>query len=321
MQIFVITTFIWISSSISFASTQLTVDHIMDLSWNSTRTMLAVAGSLNGNEGIHLFDANGDYIDSLITTDRVFSVSWSSDDTKLAAYTSDRRISIWDVSSRTIINDFEEEFATKVDYSIHWHPQSGNNTIVTQLSSSGMVYDSLTGTLNIVLTVENPVEPISTLVWNEDGTRIFTRSDDDRIRIWDVVNDTVVDMVHIDGSESLQLSPDGDFLAVGNSYNVITILDADTFDVVETLHGLPDIESRFSAVRWSNDGTQIAGSGYQRIIVWDVSSGEIINTITVLDEPFSLDEISAVHPEAVDFGPDNILTYVSYSVIINTDTE
>jgi WD40 repeat protein len=279
-------------------------DEIRAREWNSQGTTLAVGGVLNGEIGVHLFNLNGEHVDFLPTSSRVLSVSWSPNDTRIATFTTEQRITIWDVATRTVLIEFEEDLSAKDDLSIYWSPNASSNAIATQFVPGVALYDIVSGNRQTLLSLPLPIQSVSTLSWNDDGSKIYTTSYDDIIRVWDVLTGTVVHERKVDGAESLELSTDGNYLAVGGWFNTVTILDVTTLDTVNLLEGVSGVETQFVAVRWSSDNSQLAASGFERIVVWDVGTLEITETIP-LPSP-----ITSVNPQAFDYGPQGSLTYV-----------
>lgn len=146
--------------------------------------------------------------------------------------------------------------------------------------------------------------------WSPDGTRLALLRD----RTWDIIIwDTTIapdqwqtsqPVVHIPNaprSSSMEWSPDGTYLAVNQiahspeQVEGVHIFDTSTGEALRFLaNGNAGV---ISDVEWSPDGSRVAGGGQLgpvtqlgegQIWIWDVESGEIVETFAV---PHSVSEV------------------------------
>lgn len=294
---------VFVLLSVIASHAQAPPDQVRALAWNSDGSLLAVAGIFEGLSGIQLRDDTGQVVRFLETAKMPLSVSWSPDNTLLASLNIDDIFLILDIGLGTAISSFEQINATD-DLFARWSPDINSDLIATQDMGIVRLYNVQTGNILRSITGTGAIPSITTFIWNQDGTQLFTISADDVIRAWDVTTLGMLREVEIDGATDLALSPDGTRLAVSSWFDNMSILDADTFDVQLMLPGVPAPGSQLVAVRWNPNGLELAASGYDKITIWDLTTGEVINTIPLLGP------IADIHPQAIDYSPSKALTYV-----------
>jgi WD40 repeat protein len=112
---------------------------------------------------------------------------------------------------------------------------------------------------------------IFNLAFSPDGQRIASDSDDETIKIWDVLAEQEIRTLtgHTGRVTSVAYSPDGRQIASGSLDSTIKIWDASTGKEIRTLEGHTHVVRN---VAFSPDGRRIAsGSRDKTIKIWDVS--------------------------------------------------
>ena len=147
-------------------------------------------------------------------------------------------------------------------------------------SSIGIwLYDAHTGTeLNLLTGHEAPITGIA---FSLDGQTVASGSLDNTVRLWDAVSgahkSTLVG--HEDRITSLAYFPNGTTLASGSWDKTVRLWDTVSGTHKATLVGH---ESIIRSIAYSPDGTTLASGGYNEVCLWDVSTGQLKNTITFL---------------------------------------
>jgi predicted outer membrane repeat protein len=274
------------------------------LSWNSDGTVLAVAGIFADQAGIQLFDDSGQAIQFLGSPSVPLSVSWSPDDTRLATYIANvSLIIIWDVDTGNVLTTFTEPGA-KYDYTVHWNPDVESGLLATEQAGAIHIRNAQTGDIEKSIVPSKPIQEVNSFLWSQDGLQIYTTSDDHTVRAWDANTMAMLRETDLYAGAAMAVSPSGDQLAVSSWFDTVSILDADTFELEQVLQGVPPV-SQLLGVKWHPDGSQVAASGYDEIVIWDLDTGSVVNTLP-LPAP-STD----VRPQAMDYSPDGNLTFVN----------
>ncbi|MGJ3237602.1 MAG: TIR domain-containing protein [Anaerolineae bacterium] len=112
------------------------------------------------------------------------------------------------------------------------------------------------------------------------GAGSFTGLPDNRLVQWDAETGEILREFdgHTDRIYSVDVSPDGRYIATGSQDTNIIIWDAETGEMLHLLgdgireHGVPIFN-----VMFTNDSTRLITGGRDRIIVWNVETGNIVN--------------------------------------------
>ena len=106
-------------------------------------------------------------------------------------------------------------------------------------------------------------------VFDPDGSRLASVSEDGVIRVWDVATQTELAVLrNSTGARPLDWSPDGKLLAAGLHDGTTNVWDLKTSAVVGRFGGLDDT----FAVRFVPDGSMLIGAGGEKLItLWDMT--------------------------------------------------
>ena len=84
--------------------------------------------------------------------------------------------------------------------------------------------------------LEGHTEGINSVDWTPDGTKIVTTSDDQSVRIWDLISEKEITSCILDVDASIaKFSPDGKYLAVGDNLGEVILYEIVGLDISEPL--------------------------------------------------------------------------------------
>ena len=250
--------------------------------------------AVSSNIGIWLYDAKTGRELALLDTDSIWGnpLAFSPDGTKLAA--TDGPIKLWAVSTQTKIATFEGQAGGAVAFS-----PDGTKLASGSVDKTVKLWDISTG--RNISTLTGHTELPGSVAFSPDGTKLASGSIDKTIRLWEVSTGENIHTFtgHTDMVQSVAFSPDGTMLASGSQDETVRLWNVSTGENIHRL-GKTDNTStvaqmlrifsgrasgftqpRFpvTSVAFSPDGTKLASGELGGMVkLWDVSSGENINT-------------------------------------------
>jgi WD40 repeat protein len=294
-------------------------DAISDIAWQPQGNLVAVA-FISGNVIVYEQPSNNvvSTIDSVQTYQQLglFQVAWSHDGSKLAI-PSGNTVIIYDTTSWQISQTIQSvQNVTPVEYpeitliDVAW---KGDDSQIAGVSYAGTfeVWDVETGVQLFLMNQTGAY--LYSVSWNSSSDQLATPGGAGA-GIWQLPSLDVQGAVTGDVGEMHQSSwsPDGQYLATVGNDNRILVWDMTVQDFYKPIfrelagHTLrtPTVgQDRLGYVLdvvWSPDGQHLVSSGSDGTIrVWDLESGQNIETIEVGSEVF-----------AVDFSPDG--TQIAY---------
>lgn len=134
---------------------------------------------------------------------------------------------------------------------------------------------------------------VSGVAFNSDGTRIVSGGRDEAVIVWDVATGEALQTIEAAGRVlSVAYAPDDSGIVYTTEDGIITLLDAESGDIVTEFAGVTDA---VFAAAFMPDGAQlVTGDRGGMVRVWDVETGEAVMSInghtdTVLDVTVSDD--------------------------------
>ena len=158
-------------------------------------------------------------------------------------------------------------------------------------------------------TLEGHTEPVWSVAFSPDGTRLASGSSGGGVRLWDVASGepTATLEGHTEPVWSVAFSPDGTRLASGSSGGGVRLWDVASGKPITTLEGHT---SWVLSVAFSPDGTRLAsGSGDGTILLWGVewrNSGTTVAANKLIGLP---DELQLQQNAPNPFNSQTVISY------------
>jgi WD40 repeat protein len=164
---------------------------------------------------------------------------------------------------------------------------SPDDTLLLSGGDNGQVqlWDSSTGTLIHTATHSNRIHEVA---FKADNA-LYAAADADGFVIVreTATNEVVFTLEHGAAARSVAFSPDGDFIATGGEDNVAILWNPDGSPAHILEHA-----SAVNSVAFTPDGNLLTGTGDGDAFLWDVTTGEIIQSYTDFDYPINKVRIS-----------------------------
>lgn len=219
-------------------------------------------------------------IPSYLTTPIVEYVS--SPMSNIAFISNNEGETVWDVINKKFLFALNNNLRVDgIDYS-----ETGN-FILTMSSyqddrSRIRVWDAKTGRF----VVEFPIKGVRSYgsglkqtVFSPDGKHIATAEKDSTIRIFDISTGKCVKSIKKNTYERIKYTPDGSMLVVAPSWvNKFYLLRIEDEEIV---HSFTDLRGSVSCFLFGDEKTLITANGDEKIMFWDIASGQCVKTINL----------------------------------------
>ncbi|HEX2620840.1 MAG TPA: hypothetical protein VHL11_11850, partial [Phototrophicaceae bacterium] len=213
----------------------------------------------------------------------VTDVHWSLDGSKLAASVYDGDgVYIWDTTDWQLL--VTQHSNTIAESYINWSPD-GNWIVSTPITGGMHLMDAMNGIAKFISGGASPV-------WNPSGDRVASIAEE-----YIIITDPFTDerfpekIISSDAGITLDWSPDGAKLALGDMHNNIQIRDTTNFEVITTLQGHTDL---VYSVAWKSgeltDSTYLASVSIDGTVrVWDTRLGIELSEVQTGGQVYDVD--------------------------------
>lgn len=254
---------------------------VTSVSWAAKTGRLA-SGSFNGI--VHVWDINSwQMLQTVNIGDGgIERLRWAPDGERFGISTVFGTLRIWDTAAGQPIDVVDEDENLVGTRSLGWSPNGANLAVGL---SDGAIKVLDVESSEIIQSWDEHTGLVSSLEWSPDGSRVASGAYDATVRIWNMDTGQVEHLFegHTRGYrsnynvESVSWSPDGRYLASGASSDAtIQIWDTDNGETVAVVEGHT---GKMNAVDWSSNNLIVSGSSDGKARVWNVASGEVLQTI------------------------------------------
>jgi WD40 repeat protein len=251
---------------------------IRGLSWSQDGKYLA---SSSGDGSIRIWHTGSWDVyqimvwDKHIKSDPSWShfISMSPDGTQVAAFTGeqqtlDRYLIIWEIASGKVITEMRHA------WSFAWSSDGTKWAVGLEDEPVVNIYDASLGQIESVIDVDS--QPVDSIAWSQDGTKLWTITRDRISQLWDVSDgkhERTIKKLSVCNS----FSPDRMWLVTGTEFGKLRIIDASTGKDELTLEAALD---RLCLLHWSLDGRTLITGAEETARIWtfaEVLSGTIMD--------------------------------------------
>lgn len=203
----------------------------------------------------------------------IWSISFNQDDSKILTASDDGHVRIWDVKSKELTFDYDNEFPVRAAV----FSPDGKGLASGTRNGTLMIWNPNTDNPYPLQSIQaHPGSVIMSLAYSPDGKLVASASSDKTVRVWNVKEGTVYTTFrgHIGPVYAVAFSPDGKTLASAGWDHQVKLWDIEKREPkvsYDDSHG-EDIWS----LAYAPDGKHIITAGQDRTARWiDIDTGKV----------------------------------------------
>ena len=210
----------------------------------------------------------------------VQALAWSPDSTRIVSGYYNEKAYVWKAMTGETLLIYQDH--THEIVSLSWSADAQYIASASNFGRVVSVWDASSG--RHIFTCEADYVEYEVTSWSPNG-QLLACAGDTQLQVWDgatqkmtsclQVTDTLQE-IYLYGFYALSWSPDGRYIATGDTDAQVRIWDIVTAQEIQMYRGHTSI---IHAVAWSPDGNSIASASDDGTVrIWDVSTGHCITT-------------------------------------------
>jgi len=217
----------------------------------------------------------------------LYSVAFSPNGKSILAASADHRMHLWDIASETQIRSFTGHTG---EVNIAAFSPDGKTIISASDDQTLRLWDVSNG--KELGRFEGHDDLVWSAAFSPDGRTVVSSGSDQTVRLWDVA--TRRELRRFDGHQgdihSVAFSPDGRMVISGSSDQTVRLWDVAPAQEVREFGPLN--QATVQSVAFTPDGTTAATIANDGTLgVWDVSSGHLLRSNPISDDPSSISNL------------------------------
>ena len=195
----------------------------------------------------------------------------------LAIGRSDGLVELWDVSSGQQPSGLDDLPSSITGLTFN---ADGSRLAASEYASKVIAWDLQEGTPKVLGKI-NSSHKVLDIALSRDGNTLFIAGESELVEIWDLDTLEVIDSMNTNSYKNLSLaiSPDGEILAVGGMQGAVQLWSADHYTLLGKLDA--GVNAEVVDLAFSPDGQQIAILAGKKFQVWEVDSGNLVDSWVV----------------------------------------
>lgn len=266
-----------------------TAGQVQAVAWSSDGKLLAAAGGVPGERGeVVIYDTRTwKPIQTLKGhTEVVYAVAWKPRSMELATGSLDKTVCIWDAATGQCTHTLKDH-ADGV-FGVAYSP---DGKLLATGSADRSVKLFETGSWKRVAALTAHQDGVTHVAFNQNGTLLATAGADKQVMVWKVEIGKMENPLRALGEgdviNSCVFSPDGSLLVWGASNHRVKVFNGDGGNQKREMKEPEDWV--YAVAVGSDNHTVVAGTQDGKVLFWDVNTGKLLRTVTLLPSGAKID--------------------------------